>query len=255
MNQLANIDDAPQTLSPAPSPAPPPAPSEAVPLAQELARAHGRLVAQFQSQYGLTPADAAKKAEGMVNADAVERHLSCPTEAISWNALDAVARHDPARAVEVWEGIKAEAGEELATGHRAARVVETGDANCMTRARFLAIRDELMRDWRPTTGQERLLIDTMARALTTEEHWHHRMMLLDALENDEEEPSGYKAPRLPMAAAIDQAANLMDRFNRIYMRALRQLRDLRRYTPQVVVKNASQVNVGGNQMNVDLRSS
>jgi hypothetical protein len=25
----------------------------------------------------------------------------------------------------------------------------------MTRARFLAIRDELTRDWRPTTGQER----------------------------------------------------------------------------------------------------
>ncbi|MFO0904277.1 MAG: hypothetical protein U0939_14840 [Pirellulales bacterium] len=203
-------------------------------------------MAQLRTQYGLTPADAAK----MVDADAVERHLSCPTDAISWDSLDAVAHHDPARAANVWEIVKEEARTELATGIRADRVVETGDANCITRARFPAIRDELMCDWRPTTGQERLLIDTMARALATEEHWHHRMMLLDALENDEEEPSGYKTPRLPMAAAIDQAANLVDRFNRIYMRALRQLRDLRRYTPKVIVTNARQVNVGPTQVNV-----
>lgn len=57
----------------------------------------------------------------------------------------------------------------------------------MTRARFLAIRDELARDWRPTTGQERLWIDTMAQALTTQEHWHRRLMLLDSLENDDQD--------------------------------------------------------------------
>lgn len=220
-------------------------------MAQELARAHGRLVAQLRPQYGLTTADAAKRVERMADADAVERHLCCPSDAISWNALDAVARHDPDRAVEVWEGIKAEARDELVTGHRAARAIETGDANCMTRARFLAIRDELTRDWRPTTGQERILIDTMAQALTTQEHWHRRMMLLDALEHDNDEPSEYKTPRMPTAAAIEQAANMVDRFNRIFVRALRQLRDLRRYAPQVVVKNAGQVNVGNAQVKFD----
>ena len=53
-----------------------------------------------------------------------------------------------------------------------------------------------------------------------------------------------------MAQAIDQCAAMTDRFNRIFMRALRQLRDLRRYAPQVVVKSAGQVNVGGQQVNV-----
>ena len=120
----------------------------------------------------------------------------------------------------------------------------------MTRARFPAIRDELTRDWRPKTGQERLLIDTMAQALTTQEHWHRRLMLPDSLENHEEEPSQYKAPRVPMATAIEQAANMVDRFNRNFMRALRQLRDLRRYAPQVIVKSAGQVNVGSRQVNV-----
>lgn len=42
----------------------------------------------------------------------------------------------------------------------------------------------------------------------------------------------------------------IDRFNRLFMRALRQLRDLRRYTPQVVVHSAGQVNVGEKQINV-----
>jgi hypothetical protein len=48
--------------------------------------------------------------------------------------------------------------------------------------------------------------------------------------------------------AIDQAAGMVDRFNRMFMRALRQLRDLRRYT--VVIQSAEQVNVGQQQVNV-----
>jgi hypothetical protein len=45
---------------------------------------------------------------------------------------------------------------------------------------------------------------------------------------------------------------MADRFNRIYMRTLRQLRDLRRYSP-VTINNANQVNIAGNggqQVNV-----
>jgi hypothetical protein len=43
-----------------------------------------------------------------------------------------------------------------------------------------------------------------------------------------------------------------DRFNRIFMRTLRQLRDLRRYSP-VTINNPNQVNIandGGQQVNV-----
>src|SRR5262245_58367283 len=36
---------------------------------------------------------------------------------------------------------------------------------------------------------------------------------------------------------------MVDRFNRFFLRTLRQLRDLRRYTPQVTIQNAGQVNV------------
>jgi hypothetical protein len=50
---------------------------------------------------------------------------------------------------------------------------------------------------------------------------------------------------------VSQFAAMVDRFNRIFLRTLRALRDLRRYAPAtVVVQNAGQVNVGGQQVNM-----
>jgi hypothetical protein len=43
---------------------------------------------------------------------------------------------------------------------------------------------------------------------------------------------------------------MADRFHRIFLRTLRALRDLRRYAGPVIVQQAGQVNVGGQQVNV-----
>ena len=56
-------------------------------------------------------------------------------------------------------------------------------------------------------------------------------------------------PRVSRAAAIEQPA-MVDRFNRLFLRTLRALRDLRRYAPTVMVQHAAQVNIGGQQVNV-----
>ncbi|HET8670641.1 MAG TPA: hypothetical protein VFM05_08475 [Candidatus Saccharimonadales bacterium] len=63
------------------------------------------------------------------------------------------------------------------------------------------------------------------------------------------ESSGWKSPYQSEADAVDQAHRLADGYNRRFLRVLRQLRDLRRYTP-VVIQNAQQVNVGNQQLNV-----
>lgn len=76
------------------------------------------------------------------------------------------------------------------------------------------------------------------------------MMMLDALKNADDQPAGLQAPRVSMATAIEQSANMADRFHRIAMRTLRQIRDLRRFSAPVIVKNAGQVNVGNSQVNV-----
>jgi hypothetical protein len=52
------------------------------------------------------------------------------------------------------------------------------------------------------------------------------------------------------AQAIEQAGAMVDRFNRIFLRTLRALRDLRRGPQPVLVQNAQQVNVGQQQVNV-----
>ena len=43
---------------------------------------------------------------------------------------------------------------------------------------------------------------------------------------------------------------MVDRFNRLFMRTLRSLRDLRRYSPSVVVQNVGQLNLGQTQLNI-----
>lgn len=60
---------------------------------------------------------------------------------------------------------------------------------------------------------------------------------------------GWKSPYQSEADGIEQAHRLADGYNRQFLRVLRQMRDLRRYTP-VVIQNVQQVNVGNQQVNV-----
>ena len=45
---------------------------------------------------------------------------------------------------------------------------------------------------------------------------------------------------------IDNAMAMADRFNRLFLRTLRQMRDLRRYGVPVTINNPQQVNIAGN---------
>ena len=56
--------------------------------------------------------------------------------------------------------------------------------------------------------------------------------------------------RISTHVALEEAAAMADRFNRLFLRTLRQLRDLRRYTPAVTIESAGQVNIGGQQISL-----
>jgi hypothetical protein len=63
----------------------------------------------------------------------------------------------------------------------------------------------------------------------------------------------WEPPRVEPAEWIEEAASMADRFNKLFLRTLRALRDLRRYAPtSVVVQGVAQVNVanGPQQINV-----
>ncbi len=47
---------------------------------------------------------------------------------------------------------------------------------------------------------------------------------------------------------------MVDRFNRLFLRTLRALRDLRRYSPALVVQGSAQINVAERQVNVNRAS-
>jgi hypothetical protein len=69
----------------------------------------------------------------------------------------------------------------------------------------------------------------------------------------ERDKGGWEIPTIGQSAAIEQAAQMLDRFQRMYFRALRQLRDWRRYPPPMTINNPKQVNIatdGGQQINV-----
>ena len=61
---------------------------------------------------------------------------------------------------------------------------------------------------------------------------------------------GWDPPRVSQAASMEQSAAMAERWQRLFVRAVRTLRDLRRYAPSVVVNGAAQVNVAAVQQNV-----
>ena len=108
--------------------------------------------------------------------------------------------------------------------------------------------------WGPRNGVERQLIDTMAQAQAGYLSWLQTLTVrtdLESCTNDRmhKEEARWGPPRQSDADALDQAAAMMDRFNRVFLRTLRALCDLRRPGRRVVVQGG-QVNVAERQVNV-----
>ncbi len=101
----------------------------------------------------------------------------------------------------------------------------------------------------PRGGVEDALLDMMAQSYTNYLTWTGRLTV-DEISNNAKPDAYWQPPRRTAVEAMDQSAAMADRFHRIFMRTLRSLRDLRRYNPAVIVQNAGQVNVGGQQVNV-----
>jgi hypothetical protein len=95
------------------------------------------------------------------------------------------------------------------------------------------------------------LIDVMTQARVAVFQCMEKLARRGSVASMSTPPDGtWTAPTVSDAEAVEQAAAMVDRFNRICLRTLRALLDLRRVEPTVVVQNAGQVNVAGQQVNV-----
>jgi hypothetical protein len=102
---------------------------------------------------------------------------------------------------------------------------------------------------------EQQLVDQLAQFQTLVERWQETLAeyaLLAAQDRHRaaEGREGSGMPRLSDAEAMDQAAGMVERFHRLYLRTLRALLDQRRLGRPVIVRRAGQVNIAQQQVNV-----
>lgn len=199
--------------------------------------------------------------------------LSLPIENLSFADLSKLYSGAPRVAERFWERIKREAQKEFESGHLAANIsFPTGYMKQVWNiARYMGVRESFLAEWKPNGGIEVAMIDMLAQAYFQWQYWMEKTVERSETPEKEEHPaytdwkrnrvdSGQSGrydgrwirPYVSEVQAIEHAVQMADKFHRIFMRTLRQLRDLRRFA-SVTINNANQVNIaaeGGKQANV-----
>lgn len=249
-------------------------------LYRVMSRYHSEKIAYFRSEEG--GAFSYEKAREMVYSEEVKDEESCtklfnylmtiPVDWISFSQLWDLARESPTTAENVWELIKREARNELESGHLAANSLEPlgTPRDAWIRAKYIAIRESFCEEYQPKGGIETGMIDLLAQnwfmvqfctneltqRMMTEpkrlpyEYRKQREQFKESCPRSWKEEKGFwEVPTISESEAIEKAAAMLDRFQRMYFRTLRNLRDWRRYIPPVTINNPQQVNIG-EQVNV-----
>jgi hypothetical protein len=95
----------------------------------------------------------------------------------------------------------------------------------------------------------------MAQAHSLYLHWIERAYIqasleAQSLEKNISERGRWNPRQISSAETLDQSAQMAERWQKLFVRALRALRDLRRHAPPVVLAGpGSQVNVAHQQVN------
>ena len=231
--------------------------AEAFDLVREMTRAFIASIDYYKADYGGShPHDEAVKKTLEANESRRKDVEGLQPEKVDWSHFAAIGEVDPKDALSLWARIREAAENELESGRRAMKVVGNRTEPYAV-AQFVAIRDSFADQWQPNGGIESAMIDMMTIAFSLQMYWsevaHQRSVEIHNNQNKElgrYENKGWKSPYQYEADAIDQANRLADSYNRQFLRVLRQLRDLRRYSPVIIQNNGGQVNIGEQQVNV-----
>lgn len=250
-------------------------------LFRQLHHAYVKRVAYYRSAAGgsLSIDDARKEAfHACKDIEEVKKELNMlmrlPLENIGFIDLLELHSSAPRVAERLWEHIKHEGRLEFESGHLAANITFSVYymKDLWNIARYLGVRESFISEWKPVGGIEVSLIDMLTQSYFQWQFWLEETVKRSQTREREEDPqyTEWKAhrkavnkahgwsdgywlrPYVSEQEAIEHSVQMADRWNRIYMRTLRQLRDLRRYAP-VTINNPNQVNIaakGGQQVNV-----
>ena len=232
-------------------------PAEALPLAQLLFK-YREWADDAKLREGLTPEELRERDLAMGNEAIEERVTKRPPDQVKWSDLNRFFEIAPDQGLANWQAIKRAARDDWQSGFCSASLFRA-EPTPYKRATYLAIRASMVEDWQPANGIERALIEMMAQTYSVYMFWLERFTAQSSEEGPEQDEEIKKAgswqpPRLSVSQSLEQSAAMVDRFNRLFLRTLRTLRDLRRYSNAVVIANAGQVNVGGQQVNLAQQS-
>jgi hypothetical protein len=222
-------------------------------LAAILAPSYARQVAYYKKYADSVPDPHRTAADEQ--ARLIEEARESPAINVTWQQMGALGEVDLQSALSAWLGVLDYANEELESGGRGALV---SDQTPIERARYLAVRDSFIDQWKPEGGIDRAMIEMLAQSYNLYLYWslisHARSTgLCTDLEEKwaqrHDKRRNWKAPYEMMRQDIEEAHMMAERYNRIFLRTLRQMRDLRRYAPPVIVNNGGQVNVANQQFN------
>jgi hypothetical protein len=196
--------------------------------------------------------------EGRHRYDSLDEALDAAPEDVSWYAMARLEDEQPGSFATIWERIKQYARDELESGQRAASVA-SGDQRPISKARFLVLREKYICEWEPRNVLENQMIDAICQAQTIREYWMRLATERVAVEREIEqywvEHNGKRSERqIDGSESAREAREEAERWDRVFIRSVRALRDLRRYSTAVIVNNqGGQVNVAsdrGQQVNV-----
>jgi hypothetical protein len=215
------------------------------------------------------PADAPLRAEltpeviheRSSRADASPEHIeyllnSKPLERITWADLSAIYAKDQNLAPEIFRALKRAAREKLAAGMIPAGAIQA-DKTPYSRAKFSVVLECFSNAWEPKNAIEAAMVETLAQSYMCYNRWLSIATSAADREYDVESQAEdnydgkWNPPRMSVSEMVEQAISMADRYNRLFLRTLRQMRDLRRY-PVVINNMGGQVNVaadGGKQIN------
>ena len=251
-------------------------------LLRELQHSYLKRVAYYRSKAGGSYSlEESREAayHACTNEEEAKQQLdqlrSYPLDLISFADILPLMTIAPRMAEDFWGEMKVEALMEFESGHLASKALMPVGymRTAWNTACYLGLRASLKDEWQPRGGIELSLIDMLAQAFLQYQYWVKQSVLRTQTEPRQEAPEytqwksrkreemkaggwghgWWDIPYVREKEAIEHAAQMADRWNRIYMRTLRNLRDLRRYSTPVTINNPQQVNIaadGGQQVNV-----
>lgn len=236
-------------------------------IAHEMGKEYAKTVRSYQKILNLTPPDEPlrerltaayihEQALGSNIPELIAQLHKKPMPDIGWSDFQNAAAASGEDALKLWQTMLDAASDHNTAGAFAAEAI--GFSIPWRRAQFSAVRDSFNTEWKPRGGIESALIDMLVQSYFGYLHWldvsftiarYEHTMIEERAESGEE----WRPPRQSHAELLEHATQMADRFNRMFLRVLRQMRDLRRYNLPVMINNPRQVNIaadGGQQVNV-----